>query len=122
MIEQLEMGVPDIVGFKFSGKLVDKDCKQMEPRVEEILQREGKVKLFAELEDFHGMDWHAVWDELKFGVRHYRDIERIAMVGDKKWEKTMSDLFKPFTKADVRYFDKSRTNAAWYWLQEEDHQ
>ena len=118
MIREMEMGVPDIIGFTLSGKLLSEDYKALAPHIEEVVKREGKVKLFAELDDFHGWDWHGALDEFKFGVRHYRNIQRIAMVGDRKWEKLMADLFKPFTRAEIRYFDKAKTNAAWYWLQE----
>ena len=121
MIEEMDLGVPDIIGFRLSGKLLGEDCRALAPLIEEVVGSEGKAKLFAELEDFHGWDWHGALDEIKFGVRHYRDIQRIAMVGDQKWEKLMADLFRPFTRAEVRYFDKSKTNAAWYWLQEVEH-
>jgi hypothetical protein len=121
MIEQLEMGVPDIIGFRLSGKLMAEDYKVLAPCIEEVVQRKGKVKLFAEVEDLHGWDWRAAWDEIKFGARHYRDIDRIAMVGDRKWEEVVVDWCKPLTKTQIRYFDKSKANAAWYWLQEDVH-
>ncbi|MBN1377630.1 MAG: STAS/SEC14 domain-containing protein [Gammaproteobacteria bacterium] len=119
MIEQLETGVPDIVGFIFSGKLLGEDCRSMDPCIEAIKQREGGVKLLAMLEDFHGLDWRGAWDEIRFCARHSRDFKRIAMVGDQKWEELMANFCKRFTHAEVRYFDESRTNAAWYWLRED---
>ena len=120
MLKQLETNVPDIVCFRLSGKMLEEDHKALVPCIEDVLEREGAVKLFAELEDFHGWNWHAAWDELRFSARHYRDIKRIAMVGDRKWEERLAGLFKPFTRAEVRYFDKSRTNAAWFWLQDDE--
>ncbi|WP_420835273.1 STAS/SEC14 domain-containing protein [Marinobacterium rhizophilum] len=42
---------------------------------------------------------------LKFGVKHFADIERLAMVGEKQWQQGMATFCKPFTKAQVRYFD-----------------
>jgi hypothetical protein len=74
--------------------------------------------LTAQFEDFHGADLHAVWDDLKFGFKHYGDFERIAMVGNRKWEKWMVQMSKPFTKAKVRYFDVSQVENAWAWLRE----
>ena len=119
MLEHLETGVADIVCFRLSGKMLEEDYRALAPCIEDVLKREGSVKLFAELEDFHGWDWHAAWGEIKFGARYYRDIRRVAMIGDRKWEERLAVLFKPFTRTEVRYFDKSRTNAAWYWLQDE---
>ena len=55
---------------------------------------------------------------LKFGLKHYSDFDRIAMVGDRKWEKWMVQVSKPFTKAEMRYFDASQVDDAWAWLRE----
>ncbi|HRW66130.1 MAG TPA: STAS/SEC14 domain-containing protein, partial [Candidatus Competibacter sp.] len=63
-------------------------------------------------------DLHAMWDDFQFGVKHYSDLERIAIVGDRKWEEWMAKLCKPFTKASVNYFDVSQIDAAWAWLRE----
>ncbi len=118
MIEILQTGSPKIVGFKLTGKLHDDDYKSFVPAVEKILAAEGKVRLFALFEDFHGWDLHAAWDDLKFGLKHYGDLDRIAMVGDQRWEKWMAQVCKPFTKATVRHFNASQVDDAWAWLRE----
>ena len=118
MIETLQTSLPKVVGFRLSGKLHDEDYKTFVPVMDAAVAAEGKVRLFAKFEDFHGWDLHAAWDDFRFGLRHYKDIDRIAMVGDRKWEKWMATLCKPFTKAKVRYFDASEVNAAWNWIGE----
>ncbi len=118
MIEQLS-GLPGhAVGFKLSGKLHDEDYKQFVPLVDQAIARDGKVRLLAQFHDFHGWDLHALWDDIKFSTTHCAKIERIALVGDKTWEKWMSAVCKPFTKAKVRYFDASEVEAARAWLAE----
>jgi phosphoglucomutase len=37
-------------------------------------------------------------------LRHLTDIERIAIVGEKRWEKALGSLGKPFTFAKIRYY------------------
>jgi hypothetical protein len=37
-------------------------------------------------------------------VPHYNDPERIALVGDRKWEERVAKLCKPFTRVRVQYF------------------
>ena len=118
MIETLQTSSPKVIGFRLSGKLHDEDYKTFVPVVDAAVAAEGKVRLFAQFEDFHGWDLHAAWDDFRFGIRHYRDFDRIAMVGDRKWEKWMATLCKPFTKAKVRYFDASEVDAAWNWIGE----
>ncbi|MGD0412670.1 MAG: STAS/SEC14 domain-containing protein [Verrucomicrobiota bacterium] len=53
---------------------------------------------------------------MKFDLRHFADIERLAMVGEKKWEKKMSVFCKPFTTARIRYFDRASIADAQAWL------
>lgn len=116
MIEQLKTGNKKIVGFKLSGKLHDEDYKSFVPALEAAIAAAGKIRMLAHFEDFHGWDLHAAWDDMKFGAKHFGDFERIAMVGDKKWEEWMTKLCNPFTKATVKYFDVGEAGAAWVWL------
>lgn len=108
----------DVLGFKLQGKLHDQDYQTFVPTLEAAIAAHGKIRLLAWFEDFHGWDLHAMWDDFQFGVKHYSDLERIAIVGDRKWEEWMAKLCKPFTKASVNYFDVSQTDAAWAWLRE----
>jgi hypothetical protein len=118
MIEQLPAGSEKVLAFKMSGKLHDEDYKRFVPMVDAAIAKEGKVRLLAQFEDFHGWDLHALWDDIKFATTHCAKIERIALVGDKKWEQWMAKVCKPFTLAKVRYFDVSEAQAAQAWLAE----
>jgi hypothetical protein len=39
-------------------------------------------------------------------------------VGEKKWQRWMAEFCKPFTTAEVRYFDKTEAGMARTWLDE----
>ena len=118
MIKQLPSPSEKVVGFELSGKLHDEDYKTFVPAIDAVSAKHGKARILAHLEDFHGWDLHAMWDEVKFATTHCLSIERIALVGDKKWEDWMATFCKPFTMAKVRYFDASQLDAAWAWLSE----
>ena len=118
MIEQMT-GLPaHAVGFKLSGKLHDADYKTFVPLVDAEIARDGKVNVLVQFHDFHGWDLHALWDDVKFSTTHCARIKRIAIVGDKAWEKWMAAVCKPFTLATVRYFDVAEIEAAKAWLAE----
>lgn len=118
MIETLATDSPKILGFKLHGKLHHADYKSFVPTVDAAVAAENKLRLFVQFEDFHGEDLHAFWDDMKFGMRHYSDFDRIAMVGDRWWESWLVTICKPFTKAKVRYFDATKVDDAWAWLRE----
>lgn len=118
MIETLPTDSPKVLGFKLSGKLHDADYKTFVPAIDAALQKEGKVRLLAQFHDFHGWDMAALWDDIKFSTTHCTKIDRIALVGEKKWEEWMAKVCKPFTMAKIQYFDAAKIDDARTWLKE----
>jgi hypothetical protein len=102
---------------QISGKLVHDDYKRLSPEFEKLLKEHGKISVLFEMVDFHGWETAALWDDIRFDVKHYDDIERLAMVGDRKWEEGMSQFCGVFTTAKIRYFDRSQKNEARKWLE-----
>ena len=37
--------------------------------------------MLFDMTDFHGWDAGAAWEDIKFDIKHFADIERLAMVG-----------------------------------------
>ncbi|HEB93168.1 MAG TPA: STAS/SEC14 domain-containing protein [Gammaproteobacteria bacterium] len=68
------------------------------------------------LEDFRGWDLHAAWDDVAFGVKHYHDLERVALIGKPSWAAWMAKLSRPFTAAEVKHFPVDEVDVAWDWL------
>jgi hypothetical protein len=60
-----------------------------------------------------------LWEDLKFDLRHFHDIERLAAIGEKAWEHAMAVFCKPFTTAKIRYFDRSQAAEAQTWIEAE---
>jgi hypothetical protein len=117
MIEMLPSPSAHVLGFKISGKLHDADYKTFVPAIDAAAGT-GKVRVFAQFHDFQGWDMHALWDDIKFATTYCKTIERVALVGDKAWEKWMAKVCAPFTMAKIKYYDASEADAAWAWLQE----
>ncbi len=118
MIETLSRGSDKVLGFKLSGKLHDEDYKTFVPAIDNAVAKHGKIRLLAQMHDFHGWDAHALWDDIKFSTTHCTEVEKIALVGEKSWEKWMASVCKPFTMAKIKYFDAGEIDQAWAWLEE----
>ncbi len=106
-----------IVSVKASGKLTDEDYDEFVPWMEKLIERYGRLRMLFEMEDFRGWDAHGAWDEFKFESKHKKDLKRVAVVGDKKWEEWASAISGFFTGSDVRYFDRNQMDEAWDWLE-----
>jgi hypothetical protein len=103
---------------RVSGKLSAEDYGLFVPQVEQAIAELGKIRMLLIMQDFHGWEAAALWEDLKFDLKHFSDIEKLAMVGDRKWEHGMAVFCKPFTTAKIRYFDAAHQQEASDWLKE----
>lgn len=107
----------NIVFVKASGTLTDEDYQQFVPQMEKLMQQFGRLRMVFEMENFHGWDLHSAWDELKFEIKHMKDLKRVAVVGDRQWEKWASKLSGIFTGTEVRYFYHDQADEAKAWIE-----
>lgn len=115
IINNAESGILEI---KVSGKLTHEDYELFVPETERLIAAGGKLRILLQMHDFHGWEVAALWDDIKFDLKHFNDIERLAIVGESKWEKGMSIFCKPFTTAKIQYFDISKLEDARTWIAE----
>lgn len=101
-----------------TGKLQRKDYDEFVPQFERLSESEGPLRVLCVLDDFHGWTAGALWEDVKFDVKHSSDVVQIAMVGDKRWQEGMAAFCKPFTSAEVEYFDREALPAARRWMTE----
>ena len=119
MIEILDQSMGNLLAMRLSGKLLHQDYQQFVPLLEKLIKEHGSVRCFIEMTEFHGIELRALWDEIKFDVRHARQVERCAVVGDRAWESWMTKLSRPiFSRADIQYFAIAERDKAWEWINE----
>jgi SpoIIAA-like len=99
-----------------TGKLTKESYQKFVPVVDKQIEQSGKLHILFLMKDFHGWTAGAVWEDMKFDFKHWKDIERLAIVGDSKWEKGMASFCKPFTKAKIQYFDAGQLTQAREWI------
>ena len=113
----IENNTGNILELEVSGNLVASDFQGLESTFQKLVKQYGKIRVLFRMRDFHGWEPVAFWDNVKFDLKHFGDIERLAMVGDKQWEKFLGVFGRPFTAAEIRYFDESALPAARVWLE-----
>jgi hypothetical protein len=97
-------------------KLSRADYEKFVPETERLIGQYGKIRILMTMHDFHGWDAGALWQDIKWDFRHFNHIERVAIVGEKNWQKWMASFCKPFTTAQVRYFTFDQLDAANEWI------
>lgn len=115
-VEIRETSCPGAIEVHLSGKLTKQDYEHFVPELERRIEKHGKLRLLVEMHDFHGWTAGALWEDVKFDFLHFSDVDRLAMVGETRWQEGMAVFCKPFTTAKVEYFDHTRMDEAMDWL------
>ena len=111
----------NLVTARITGTLTQVELQSLQKATGEIIRKQGRVKLLVLVENFAGWEQGATWGDFSFQVRHDSSVERMAIVGDRKW----ADLALLFTSQGLRpfpieYFDE--VDRAQAWLGASPHQ
>ena len=106
-----------LLALHFTGELEKSDYDGFLPILEEKIKKHGKINLYWEMDDFDGWDASAAWKDLKFDMKHANDFHKVAMIGEEKWQDWMTQLMKPFTGAEVKYFERTEREKALAWAE-----
>jgi|SaaInl4_135m_RNA_FD_contig_31_657549_length_488_multi_3_in_0_out_0_1 hypothetical protein len=107
-----------LIAVNVSGKLTHEDyVEHIIPKIDAVLEKHKKMSLYFELEDFHGWEWQAALDDFKTGVKHRRDIDKVAVVGEKAWHEWVSKIFTLVVTGEIQYFEKPDQAKALKWVQ-----
>lgn len=116
MFEKLPQSTKNIVGYKTVGKLLDKDYKELIPELEKLIDEYGNIRFLMDMTEYGGASIMATMDDFIFSMKHDKEIERCAVVGNKTWEEWIVKASKHLMKSDIRYFDINDIDKAWEWL------
>ena len=115
-IEITQSPATNVVQVNLRGTLHADDYQHLVPAIERQIKQHGQLRLLVILDDFHGWDAGALWQDVKFDFQHHGDFRKIAIVGDSKWQEGMAIFCKPFTSAAVKFFQRDHLSVASNWL------
>jgi hypothetical protein len=120
MLEKLDKSSGPVVGYKVAGKVTATDYQQLAPEIQNLVdQYDDDVCVLLDMQEFAGEEVNAWLPDLRFGHRFHDKIAKMAIVGDKRWEKWLTALADPFYAKDAEFFYPEETDEAWAWLRAE---
>jgi hypothetical protein len=114
MIQMVD-GLPDnVVGIIAKGRVTNNDCdKILKPAMESTLKRHDKVRLYYEIGcRFPG----AAWEDLRIGIEHIPQWERIAVVTDVGWVRHTVNALRFLMASEVRVFTSFQAPEGRAWI------
>lgn len=119
MIDVRDSSAPDVLEIKVTEKLSSADFDHLEPVLEKHIAESAHPKLLMIMEQFSGWDSpQALRKDLELDASYIGKFERIALVGDAKWEEWGTQLINPVTPAEMKFFNLEETQYALRWLKQ----
>ena len=112
-----EMVQASILEIDLHGRLNGDDYGKLVPPIAKLIHQEGEIRVLVRMHDFDAWDAGALWEDIQWEAKHFNDIERLAIVGERNWHKWMAGFCRPFTTAEIRYFTVEQIEGARAWLQ-----
>jgi len=107
----------DIVTVRLLGKLDPDAYDGVNEEIDNIMSHAEHVRLVLDLREFDGWSGlSALGNHLSLVREHYRVPERIAIVGDKAWQKMAGKIVARFVNAHTRFFDSGDYDGAVAWV------
>ena len=109
----------NVLGLKIIGDVTKEDFKILMPEMQALVDKEGSISLLLDMTQFKGEDIDALGADFNFSRKYRNKINKMAIVGDKPWEKWLTKLVEPFYHSvEAKFFYPTGIEAAWKWLKE----
>ncbi|MGI2176913.1 STAS/SEC14 domain-containing protein [Shewanella frigidimarina] len=103
------------VTLKAIGTLTHEDYLVITPMLEGALSQvdQPKVSLLLDATELDGWDLRAAWDDLKLGLKHKSEFERVAILGNKDWQEWAAKIGSWFIAGEIKYFEDEDDALKW---------
>lgn len=116
-LKEIDLGSNRLLGLAIIGKMNTADYDRINVLIEEQAQKYGKARILLEIVTSAGFSGKGLMEDLKTSVKQYKNVERIAIIGDQSWLKTtvrLSDLLTP--GLELSAFGTTERKRAIAWL------
>jgi hypothetical protein len=115
-IENFENG---FITVKVSDKLTQPEFAAVQHAASGMVRQHGNIRILVLMENFQGWERGGDWEDLSFLEANDQYMEKMAIVGEKKWE-DLALIFtgQGFRKCLIEYFQPDEVAKARAWLME----
>jgi hypothetical protein len=107
----------DVVTARLLGRLDPGAYDGVNEEIDDVMSHAEHVRLLLDLREFDGWSGlSALGDHLSLVREHYRVPERIAIVGDKAWQRLAGKIMAKFVNAQTKFFDSCDFDGALAWV------
>jgi hypothetical protein len=117
MIEVSELSNSSVLALNISGKLTRQNLDEFISILKNHISQSDDPLLYMVLQDFKGWEGVAIaWKDLNLDAAYIGYLDRIAIVGDKKWIEWGRQMVDALSKEELKYFYTDQAEKAWKWI------
>lgn len=120
MYTKLKESTDTVLGYHVSGKVTRSEVEEIQHEINQAIQDHGKIRFLGAVGDLDMPEPGAVWQDLKMLPDYIKHIERVAVVGEAKWQKWATKLSDSVLPMEARHFTQAQLLDAWRWLKDEE--
>lgn len=100
---------------KATGKLTHQDYQIITPMLDAALKEVSlpKIKALVDITEMQGWELGAAWDDFKLGLKHGNEFKKIALYGNKHWQKISVNIGSWFITGEMKYFEDYQEAVDW---------
>ena len=97
------------------GTLTHHDYDVLVPMLDSAIDgaENARIDALVDLRQLEGIELRAMWDDLKLGLKHRKRFERIAVLGNRKWEQVATRVGNWFVSGQLAYFEQETEAKKW---------
>ncbi len=117
MSATLEYHDDNIYQLRVDGLLMKSELDAAQADFVQHIVAAGPIKLLVLLENFMGWEPGAAWDDVDFFFSYRNEFEKIAIVGDPRWEaEALAFSGAGMREGPVKFFSETDESQARAWL------
>ncbi len=117
MLHEIKFEDRRIVGMVFDGGITLREIETFWDKIESMLEKEKKLRVYAEIKNFGMMEPKAWFKNIPKKIQHFSDFEMEAIVSDKHWLEILAKVSdKVFPSIKVKHFSFEDVDKAKAWI------
>jgi SpoIIAA-like len=113
----IDPGQGNLYRVQISGLLLKSEWEKVQQAASSAIERVGRISLLFILDRFEGFEPNADWGDMNFHMKHGKDIDKIAIVGDDRWrDRALMFAGAGLRTAEVEFFTSTEISRAQAWL------
>lgn len=103
------------IEFSIKGVLTKEEFKIFEQKIESLLELYTipQMNVLIDIREIEGIEFKSLWDDLLFAIRHFKEIQKVSVVGNKRIEEYTINFADKLTSKELHYFKKYEEAHKW---------